>query len=139
MYVRQWASSLRPGGASSRASEEWKSTARQLRNGTSAMARKESTNATHLVATATRQALRQAEPAGDVPGTRPEDPSRDSRGGKTTFTRQNDAACGAELRKGFTTLAGVAILNTIQGARTTRKVLETLTATQGAQPSTGME
>ena len=64
-----------------------KSTARQLRNGTSAMARKESTNAAHLVATATRQALRQAEPAGDVPCTRPEDPSRDSRGGETTFTQ----------------------------------------------------
>ena len=44
-----------------------------------------------------------------------------------------------EDEHGFTTLAGVAILNTIQGARTTRKVLETLTATQGAQPSTGMK
>ena len=60
-----------------------------------------------------------------MPGTRPEDPRRDTRGGKTTFTRQNDAACDAELRKGFTTLAGVALLNTIQGARTTRKVLQT--------------
>jgi len=44
-----------------------------------------------------------------------------------------------EDEHGFTTLAGVAILNTIQGARTTRKGLETLTVIQGAQPSTGME
>ena len=66
-----------------------------------------------------------------MPGTRPADPRRDTRGGKTTFTRQNDAACGAELRKGFTTLAGVAILNTIQGARTTRKVLQTLSDSGG--------